>query len=192
MDKEKLEELKRLVNNKEKSYLKTDVKDKKDEYKFTGNLEKLKQLEELDKVKSRILKYIVYKKRTEIEIRNKFKGVFDENIFEDAIENLKDLGYINDTDYIDRAVKEYMSLKNMSIKEIKYKLLCKGLDKGLVEDYILDRQDELLEFETKSAENIFLKKKNSLEEKDIENYLRKKGYLEESIKNAKYLYNGDN
>ena len=72
---------------------------------FTNDIEKLEKLEELDKVKSRVLKYIVYKKRTESEVRNKFKGVFDEDIFEDVIENLRELGYISDENYIDRAIK---------------------------------------------------------------------------------------
>ena len=187
MDKEKLEELKKIANSKNLSNFKKDMN-----LQFTNDLEKLKQLEELDKVKGRILKYIVYKKRTELEVRNKFKGVFDENIFEDAIENLKKLGYINDTNYISRQIAEYMALKNMSIKEIKYKLIGKGLNKSLVEDYISENNDDLLEFEEKSAENIFNKKRNTMEQIEIENYLRKKGYLEETIKNAKHLYNGDN
>ena len=32
----------------------------------------------------------------------------------------KELNYINDSSYVERAVKEYMALKNMSIKEISY------------------------------------------------------------------------
>ena len=91
---------------------------------FSANLEKL---EEIDKVKSRVLKYIFYKKRTENEIRNKFKDTFDQDIFEQVIEQLKELGYINDTNYIDRAVNEFIALKCMSMKELKYKLLAKGL-----------------------------------------------------------------
>ena len=159
---------------------------------FTNDIEKLERLEELDKVKSRVLKYIVYKKRTEFEVRNKFKGVFNEDIFEDVIENLKELGYINDENYIDRAVNEYTSLKNMSIKEIKYKLLSKGINKSLLEDYFSKNYDQLLEYEAKSAENIYLKKISTMEEIEVKLFLRKKGYMEESIKNAEYIYTRNN
>ena len=158
---------------------------------FTNDIEKLKKLEELDNVKSRVLKYIVYKKRTEIEVRNKFKGVFNEDIFEEVIENLKSLGYIDDKNYIDRAVNEYTSLKNMSIREIKYKLLNKGIDKNLIEQYFTDNYDQLLEYETKSAEKLFLKKIKTMDENEAKFFLRKKGYMEESIKNAEHLYAGN-
>ena len=159
---------------------------------YTNDIDKLERLEEIDGVKSRVLKYIVYKKRTEIEVRNKFKGVFDEDIFEQVIENLKDLGYIDDVNYIDRAVNEYISLKNMSIKEIKYKLLSKGINKNLIEDYFSNNYEELEEYEMKSAENIFLKKMHTMDENEIKLFLRKKGYLEESIKNAEYIYTRNN
>ena len=159
---------------------------------FTNDEEKLKRLEEVDKVKSRVLKYIVYKKRTESDIRNKFKNVFDDDIFEEVIENLKDLGYINDESYIDRAVNEFMALKNMSLKEIKYKLLSKGINKNLIEDYFSNNYDQLLEYEIKSAENLYLKKISTMEESEVELFLRKKGYMEDSIKNAEYVYTRNN
>ena len=187
MKKEEVENLKKFVENQNKK-----SNEKCTNLQFTNDLQKLKNLEELDKVKSRILKYIVYKKRTEAEIRNKFKCVFDENIFEDAIENLKELGYINDINYIDRQINEYKSLKNMSLKEMKYKLLSKGLNKSIIEDYFSENYDDLLEFEEQSAENIFSKKIISMEVIEVKNYLRKKGYLEDTIKNAEHIYNGDN
>ncbi len=159
---------------------------------FTNDEEKLKRLEEVDKVKSRVLKYIVYKKRTENDIRNKFKNEFDDDIFEEVIENLKDLGYINDESYIDRAVNEFMALKNMSLKEIKYKLLSKGINKNLIEDYFSNNYDQLLEYEIKSAENLYLKKISTMEENEVKLFLRKKGYMEDSIKNAEYVYTRNN
>ena len=155
---------------------------------FSNNLEKL---EEIDKVKSRVLKYIVYKKRTEKEIRNKFSDTFDEEIFEQVIEQLKELGYINDTNYIDRAVNEFIALKSMSIRELKYKLISKGLSSNLIEDYCSANYEELLEYEKKSAEKIMLKKLPTMDIQEVKLFLRKKGYMEESIKNAEHLYTGD-
>ena len=46
-------------------------------------------IEEFDKAKTKILKYIIYKKRSENEIRKKFSKEFDENLLEDIIEYLE-------------------------------------------------------------------------------------------------------
>ena len=76
----------------------------------------------LDNLKTKVLKYALYKKRTENEIREKFSEE-DENLLEDVIENLKELNYINDKDYIERSIQEFIALKSLSIKEVSYKLL---------------------------------------------------------------------
>lgn len=136
----------------------------------------MEYIEEFDKLKTKVLKYVLYKKRTENEIRQKFINESGE-LLDDVIEHLKEIGYINDLDYINRAVKEFMNLKNMSIKEVEYKLLSKGINKNLIDDYIYNHKEELLEFETNSAKNIFLKKQNALDKEEIKNYLRKKGYM---------------
>ena len=73
-------------------------------------------IEEFDKAKTKILKYIIYKKRSENEIRKKFLKEFDENLLEDIIEYLKEANYINDKEYIEKAINNFMVLKNLSIK----------------------------------------------------------------------------
>lgn len=141
-------------------------------------------IEEYDKEKTKVLKYVIYKKRTEKEIRTKFKSIIEENLLEDIIQELKDNNYISDENYIERAVNEFMALKNLSIKEIKYKLMSKGISINLIEDYVQKYEDELKKYEQKSAENIVLKKSVNMEEIEIKQYLMKKGYTEENIKNA--------
>lgn len=75
-----------------------------------------------------------------------------------------------------------MSLNNMSLREIKYKLISKGVKINIIEDYFSENYEELIEFEQKSAQNIYLKKSRTMEKQDIISYLMKKGYKEESIK----------
>ena len=133
-------------------------------------------IEEFDRQKTKIFKYIMFKKRTENEIRNKFKQQIEENMLEDIIEYLKEAGYVNDYNFIERQVNEYMNLKNMSIQEIKYKLMTKGIDKRLIEKYIEENREELDEYEKKSAENIRNKKASQMDEQEINQYLYKKGY----------------
>ena len=133
-------------------------------------------LEEFDKEKTKVLKYILYKKRSEAEIRKKFSGIMDENLLEDIIEYLKEAGYINDKEFIEKTVNNIIALKNLSIKEIKYKLMSKGLDKNDIEDYISENREKLEEYEKKSAENITNKKSSSMEPDEIKQYLLKKGF----------------
>ena len=77
-----------------------------------------------------------------------------------------------------------MILKNLSIKEIQYKLIAKGLSKNDVEDYIYENKEELEQYEIKSAENILYKKSISMEQEEIKQYLLKKGYKLENINRA--------
>ena len=138
-------------------------------------------IEEFDKTKTKILKYIMYKKRTENEIRIKFNTI-DEDLLEDSIEYLKEAGYINDKNYIERAVAEFKNLKNMSIKEIIYKLYSKGIKRDVLEDYVSEHIDELEEYEKQSSQNIINKKIHNTEKEDIINYLLRKGYKRDNIK----------
>ena len=141
-------------------------------------------IEEFDKEKTKVLKYILYKKRSENEVRTKFSGTMEENLLEDIIEYLKQAKYIDDKEYIRKTVNNFLALKNLSIKELKYKLLSKGLNKNDVEDYIYDNKEELEEYEIKSASNIIYKKSASMEQEEIKQYLLKKGYKLENINKA--------
>lgn len=137
--------------------------------------------EEFDNLKTKMLKYIMYKKRTEKEIRQKFSNV-EEQMVDEAIEYLKEAGYINDLNYIERAMQDYININTLSIKEIKYKLMSKGIDNKLIENYIYKNIEMLQEYEEKSAQKIYNKKVNTMEKIEIYSFLRKKGYREDSIK----------
>lgn len=141
-------------------------------------------IEEFDKEKTKVLKYILYKKRSENEVKTKFSGTIDENLLEDIIEYLKQAKYIDDKEYIRKTVNNFIALKNLSIKELKYKLLSKGLNKNDIEDYIYENKEELEEYEIKSISNIIYKKSTSMEQDEIKQYLIKKGYKAENINKA--------
>ena len=116
-------------------------------------------VEEFDKGKTKVLKYILYKRRTENEVRTKFQNVIDEQMLEDIIEYLKQAKYIDDKDYIDRLINNFKILKSMSQLELRYKLIAKGLSKDLIEDYMYEKQEIVM-------------------------YLMKKGYKKENINKA--------
>ncbi len=141
----------------------------------------IEELEEFDTLKTQVLKYVLYKKRSEAEVREKFSKNTG-NLLDNVIEYLKENQYIDDTVYIEKAVNEFMRLKNMSIKEVQYKLLSKGISKDNIDNYIYNNREELLEYELNSAKQIMIKKENILEKDKIIEYLRKKGYMQETIK----------
>ena len=136
----------------------------------------LEELKEFDEKKTKVFKYITYKKRTEQEVRNKFRGQIDEDMLEEIIDYLKEAKYLDDYEFIERQVREYINLKTMSIKEMKYKLATKGLDRKLIEKYIDNNYEELKEYEQRCIEKIRAKKAGIMEEQEVNQYLYKKGY----------------
>jgi regulatory protein len=139
-------------------------------------------IEEFDKEKTKVMNYIMYKKRTEYEVKNKFQNTIQSDLLCDIISYVKEAGYLNDNDYVERAVAEFMVLKNLSAKEIKYKLYTKGVPKDKIEDYFYNNSEEIDKYERKSAQNIVTKKQAIMEQEDIQKYLIKKGYKQQIIK----------
>lgn len=141
----------------------------------------MENIEEIIKLREKVLKYIMYKKRTENEIRNKFKTTIDEKNLDEIIDYFKENGYINDEEYIKKAVKEYKTLKNLSIKEIEFKLYSKGIERKLIENYIDENYEELEKYERESANKIKSKKESTMNEIEIKQYLLRKGYKGDNL-----------
>ena len=139
---------------------------------------------EFDKLKSKVLRYVLYKKRTEQEVRKKFSTSAEENLLEDVIEDLKENNYLNDENYIKRAMDEYLAIHTLSIKEMRNKLYAKGLKSDIIDTYFSNHQEELENYEINCAKKIILKKQSQMEEEKIEMFLYKKGYQSELIKTA--------
>ena len=138
-------------------------------------------IEEFDKGKTKILKYILYKKRSENEVRRKFAKELDENMLEDIIEYLKEAKYIDDKQYIERTINNFQILKNLSLVEVKNKLITKGIRKDDIEDYFYENKEKLENYEIKSVKNIIQKKQKDMEFDKIKLYLLKKGYKSDNI-----------
>ena len=132
--------------------------------------------EEFDKYKTKVMTYILYKKRTESEVRKKFCNAMEEEILNDIIEYVKEAGYINDQEYIKKLVQEYMNLKEMSIRELKLKLYQKGIYADEINDYIDENREMLEEYELNSARKVFDKKKNLNDKQKITRYLLNRGF----------------
>ena len=118
-----------------------------------------------DQIKSKILRFIIFKKRTENEV----------------IEELKTLNYINDENYIERYVNEALNTKTLSIVELKFKLQSKEISKKLIENYFEENYEKLYSYELNSVKKIF-KKKSQKDLQSVKNYLFRKGYKTEIVK----------
>ena len=133
-------------------------------------------IEEFDREKTKVLRYILYKKRSENEVRKKFEKMIEENLLEDIIEYLKEANYIDDKEYIRKTINNFMALKNLSKREVKYKLIAKGIRKEDIEDYFYENREELEEYEIKSASNIMYKKSASMDREEIKQILLNRKY----------------
>ena len=133
-----------------------------------------------DKLKAKVFKYITYKKRTENEIRQKFADV-DQDILDNVIEYFKSQNYINEDEYIERSIKEFIALKSLSIKELTYKLVQKGVNKKVLDDYVVKNREMLVNYELESAKKIIIKKSTKMDLQDIKKYLFQKGYMSEIV-----------
>ena len=141
------------------------------------------ELKQKDKIKTRLLKFIIFKKRTESEVFNKFKDEYDNELLFEVIQQLKELKYIDDQEYIEKYILDALNLKALSMKELRFKLQSKEISRNLIDKYFEEHYDELYEYEIKSAKKMFTKKSNK-ELQDIKNYLFRKGYLFETIRIA--------
>ena len=141
-------------------------------------------IEEYDKEKSKVLKYVLYKKRTKQEIKNKFSGSIESEMLNDIIDELEEIGYVNDNEYIKKSINEFIKLNNLSLKEVRYKLMAKGISNDLIDDYMQENSEDMENYEIESAKKMILKKQNQMEEDELIKYLIKKGYQTSNIRQA--------
>lgn len=139
-------------------------------------------VDEFDNLKTKILKYILYKPKTEYEVRNKFSDKYDKVVLEDVIKWLKKEKYIDDNENINLIIADYLENKNFSVKELIYNLNLKGISYENIEEYCTLNKINLDLYEYNSAENIVQKKSNLLNKEQIKKYLLNKGYSYDIIK----------
>lgn len=141
-------------------------------------------IEEYDNAKSKVLKYILYKKRSKQEVKNKFYNSIEEEMLNNIIDELEENGYIDVFNYVERAVNEYIALNNLSLKEVRYKLMAKGINSGLIDEYFSKYQERMQEYEVYSARNLIIKKEKQMDENTLMQFLLKKGYKSDNIRQA--------
>ena len=133
-------------------------------------------------VDDKLMKYVIFKRRTEKEVRQKCQKLqYTEEYIEEIIEYLTENNYINDKTYVDKYIQNAIRLKSSSIYELKIDLLRRGVSEDYVEEYLSRNIMELEEYEQKSAIKLAKKKIDNSGIEKIKKYLLSKGYKYDSI-----------
>lgn len=139
-----------------------------------------------EKIREKVFIYVTYQRRTVSEVKRTFLPTFrkyniPEEILEELVEELQEKGHLDDKDFVKRKFKAYINFKLLSVKEISYKILQKGIAKDLVEDYIEENREKLYEHEITSAKILYEKKLANSSEEEVKRYLLRKGYREDIV-----------
>lgn len=133
---------------------------------------------DFETAKAKAIKYIGISKKTEYEVIMKLKRLnCEDEIIQNVIEYITELGYINDSEYIDAYIRQNMRLCSMSIYEIKQKLLQKGIKKYIIEEKLQGLYDT--DYESKVLEKLYSSKFKNMDELKIKKYLYTKGFTKE-------------
>ncbi len=140
---------------------------------------------EIKRAKVKALSLLESMDRTEMQLRLKLKQkAFSDEAIEQAIAYVKAFGYINDSGYAERFVESRKNTK--SRREIFAALSQKGLSHEEIESAISKCYEEYSEQETIS--NLVAKKRidleyaTELEKKKLYEYLARKGFRHEDIR----------
>ncbi len=132
--------------------------------------------------KETAIKYVMFKKRTEYEVRKKLEFLnYNNNVIDSIIEYLKETGYVDDAKYIKKYLAEIKNIKNWSKKQVENDLYKRGF-KG-----ILDKED-INDYEIKSISNLYERYKfryPDTEKEELQNFIKallRKGFEYENIK----------
>ena len=99
-------------------------------------------------IDDKLMKYVIFKKRTEKEVRQKCQKLqYTEDYIDEVIEYLMGNSYINDKVYVEKYIQNIMRLKTSSIFEMKMDLLRRGVEEDYIEDYISKNLEDLEDFE---------------------------------------------
>lgn len=128
-----------------------------------------------EQAKEKAVKYLVLTLRTENEVRNKLKKInVEEEIINDVIEYLKNINYINDSNYIDSYVRQCIKIPKYSKYEIKMKLIQKGINKNLLEEKL--ENCDLIEYERNIVEKLKTGKLKDMEPLKQKAYFYRRGF----------------
>lgn len=125
--------------------------------------------------RDKAIRYIGISKKTEYEVKQKLKGLkIASSVIDEEIEYLKELGYIDDGDYVKSYIKQCAKMQNYSIYEITNKLLQKGIKASIIDEEIDSLKES--DYEQQVVEKLLNGKLKSYDEMKQKSYLYRRGF----------------
>ncbi|WP_124727505.1 RecX family transcriptional regulator [Staphylospora marina] len=106
-------------------------------------LREMAEEEEIQRVKQAALRYLSHRPRTEAELRNRLlsKG-FEAGVCDRVVEEMKELGYINDHWFVRAWIRERQDGKKLGAKRLRQELIRKGIAPSLVDEALMEIPDD--------------------------------------------------
>ncbi|MBQ6860147.1 MAG: RecX family transcriptional regulator [Clostridia bacterium] len=136
-------------------------------------------------IDDKLMKYVLFKKRTEKEVRQKCDRLeYTKEYTDEIIDYLIENRYIDDVLYVEKHIKNIMMLKISSVYEIRMDLLKRGIPQEYIDSYMNTHIEELNDFENESARKLAIKKYKSMDVEKIRRHMISKGYAYSNIADA--------
>ncbi len=136
-------------------------------------------------IDDKLMKFVIFKKRTEKEVRQKCtKLEYTEEYIEEIIKYLTENKYIDDEIYVEKYIHDVIALKKSSVFEIRMDLIRRGVPEEYIDAYINAHMKELNDFENESARKLAIKKSKNQDFEKLKRYLISKGYTYSNIFDA--------
>lgn len=131
--------------------------------------------EENIRARDAAIKYVGISKKTEYEVKQKLKRLnITSSVIHQEIEYLKELGYIDDLDYVQSYLRQCDKMEQYSIYEITNKLLQKGVKASIIEQEIECLKES--DYELRVIEKLNKGKIKSYDDIKKQNYLYRRGF----------------
>ena len=125
--------------------------------------------------RDKAIRYIGISKKTEYEVFKKLKGLkVASSVIEQEIEYLKELGFIDDEDYVRSYIRQCDKMQNYSVYEITNKLLQKGVKASIIEQEIEILKES--DYESRVIDKLINGKLKSYDDVKQKNYLYRRGF----------------
>lgn len=125
--------------------------------------------------RDKAIKYIGISKKTEYEVAKKLKGLnIAPEVIDEELVYLKELGFIDDIDYVLSYIKQADKMMQYSIYEIKNKLLQKGIKTSIIEENIQVLYDN--DYENRTIQKLLTGKLKSYDDMKQKTYLYRRGF----------------
>ncbi len=136
-------------------------------------------------IDDKLMKYVLFKKRTEKEVRQKCARLeYTDEYIDKVIEYLLENKYIDDVLYVEKHIKNIMALKISSVYEMRIDLLKRGVPQEYIDSYMNNHMEELNDFENESARKLAVKKSKNMDIEKIKRHMISKGYSYANIADA--------